>query len=96
MAGLHMGSFEENYRLVKDHLGRGYIVLKGFSWEEGILTREMASLKELKNRLWLAREEGSGARKVFEEIREDIGIKKYKVVSLMYYIDEILSSLCLR
>lgn len=80
MAGLHMGSFEENYRLVKEHLGRGYKVLKVFSWEEGILTREMASLKELKKRLWLAREEGSGARKVFEEIREDIGIKKYKVV----------------
>ncbi len=80
MAGLHMGCFEENYRLVKEHLGRGYKVLKVFSWEEGILTREMASLKELKKRLWLAREEGSGARKVFEEIREDIGIKKYKVV----------------
>ncbi|MGK0689304.1 MAG: substrate-binding domain-containing protein [Aquificaceae bacterium] len=81
MAGLHMGCFEENYRLVKDYLGKGYKVIKVFSWEEGILTRERPSLKGLKNRLWLAREEGSGARKVFEEIREDIGIKKYKVVN---------------
>jgi len=81
MAGLHMGSFEENYRLVKDYLGKGYKVIKVFSWEEGILTRGRLSLKGLKNRLWLAREEGSGARKVFEEIREDIGIKKYKVVN---------------
>jgi len=81
MAGVHMGSFEENIRLAKSFLGKGYKAVKLFSWEEGIAVREKPSLQELKGKLWLAREEGSGARKVFEELRKDMAIENFRVVS---------------
>ncbi len=81
MAGVHMGSFEENVKLAKDYLGRGYKVLKLFSWEEGIAMGEKQSIQGLKGRLWLAREEGSGARRVFEELRADLVIENFRVVS---------------
>ena len=81
MAGFHMGSFEENIKHIKDFLGKGYKVISFFSWEEGIVLREEAKgLKDLKRKFWLVREEGSGARKVFEEIRQDMAIENFKVV----------------
>lgn len=81
LAGVHMGSFEENVRIAKQFLGKGYRVLRLFSWEEGIAVKRNPSLKDLRKGLWLVREEGSGARKVFEEIRTDMDIANYKIVS---------------
>ncbi len=81
MAGVHMGTFEENIRLIKDFLGKGYKVLRLFSWEEGIAIRERWHMEELRKRLWLVREEGSGARRVFENLRAHMEIEKFRVVS---------------
>jgi molybdate-binding protein/DNA-binding XRE family transcriptional regulator len=86
MAGVHLGSFEENLREIKDFLGSGYAVIRFFSWEEGVLTRkdaEIKNFKDLKNRklVWLVREEGSGSRKAFEEIKEEVKAELFREVS---------------
>ncbi|RME08639.1 MAG: helix-turn-helix domain-containing protein, partial [Aquificota bacterium] len=81
MAGMHMGSFEENVKVARDFLGEGYRILRLFSWEEGIMARKVISLRELGRKLWLAREEGSGARKVFDELRIDMNIENFRVVT---------------
>ncbi|MFN7065957.1 MAG: substrate-binding domain-containing protein [Aquificaceae bacterium] len=82
VAGIHMGSFEDNLKIAKNILGKGYKVVKLFSWEEGIVLRKgLRRLKELKGRLWLAREEGSGARRIFEDLKVELGIENFKVVS---------------
>lgn len=82
MAGIHMGSFEDNLKVARRLLGKGYKLLKLFSWEEGIVLRKGShrSLKLLKDKLWLAREKGSGARRVFDHIKEELGIKSYKTI----------------
>lgn len=81
VAGFHMGNFEENVELIKNTLGRGYKVISLFSWEEGIVLREGSKrLKDLKNSLWLVREEGSGARKIFEDIKQEMEIENFKVI----------------
>lgn len=81
IAGFHMGTFEENLKLIRDTLGRGYKVISLFSWEEGIVTREKPKrLKELKGGFWLVREEGSGARKIFEDLRQEMEIERFKVI----------------
>jgi len=71
-----LGSFEENLRRVKEYLGKGYTILKIFSWEEGIITRRgsITKLKDLKDKrlLWLVREKGSGLRMVFEEFAREL------------------------
>jgi len=76
LAGIHLGSFEENLRRVKEYLGKGYTILKVFSWEEGIITRRgsINKLKDVKDRrlLWLVREKGSGSRMVFEEFAREL------------------------
>lgn len=81
MAGVHMGSFEDNLRYAKEFLGRGYRALRLFSWEEGIGLRERAHLNDLRNKLWLVRERGSGARKVFDELSRDLEIGNYREIS---------------
>ncbi|MFN3598394.1 MAG: substrate-binding domain-containing protein [Aquificaceae bacterium] len=83
MAGMHMGSFEDNLRVAKRILGKGYKLLKLFSWEEGVILRKGLdkSLKGLKDKLWLAREKGSGARRIFDYLRKDLGIENYKTIS---------------
>ncbi|MQJ93307.1 substrate-binding domain-containing protein, partial [Escherichia coli] len=74
-------SFEENIERIKNILGRGYKVISLFSWEEGIVLREGSKrLKDLKNSLWLVREEGSGARKIFEDIKQEMEIENLKVI----------------
>lgn len=85
MAGVHLGSFEENLREIKDFLGSGYAVIRFFSWEEGVLTRkdaEIKNFKDFKNRklVWLVREEGS-SRKAFEEIKEEVKAELFREVS---------------
>ncbi len=80
IAGMHLGSLEENLRFVKDRLGEGYRILRLFTWEEGIALRERKSLKELRGLNWLVREEGSGARKVFEELRGELSIEKCREI----------------
>ncbi|MGB9873627.1 MAG: substrate-binding domain-containing protein [Hydrogenobacter sp.] len=86
IAGIHLGSFEENLKVVSEYLGRGFRLAQLFSWEEGVALREgleAKSLQHLKNSflLWLLREKGTGARKVFEEIKEDIRPVQWKEVS---------------
>lgn len=85
VAGIHLGSFEENLKVVSEYLGRDFRLAQLFSWEEGVALREGLKIKsfgELKNPalLWLLREKGTGARKVFEEIKSEIRPTKYKEV----------------
>ncbi len=85
LAGVHLGTLEENLRKIKGYLGEGYTVLKVFSWEEGIMLREGISktFKELNKReiLWLVRERGTGSRKVFEELSAELGSVNYREIT---------------
>lgn len=85
LAGIHLGSFEENLRRAKEYLGKGYTILRVFSWEEGIITRRgiINELKDLKNRrlLWLVREKGSGSRLVFEQLAKELRNYKTKEIT---------------
>jgi putative molybdopterin biosynthesis protein len=85
IAGIHLGSFEENLKVVRERLGKGFCIAQLFSWEEGVALGEglkIKSFRELKNPalVWLLREKGTGARKVFEEIKSEIKPTKYKEV----------------
>ncbi|RMH81445.1 MAG: helix-turn-helix domain-containing protein [Acidobacteria bacterium] len=85
MAGVHLGSLEENLKEIQKRLGKGFVVLKLFEWEEGIILASNVSaisFKELKKaRLrWLVREKGSGARKLFEELKDELKGESYKEI----------------
>ncbi len=83
MAGVHLGKLENNLKTIKNVLKEGYKVLKMFLWEEGIALRsdlQVESFRELRDKrlLWLVKEEGAGARKIFENIRKELGPVEWK------------------
>ncbi|MFN3813008.1 MAG: substrate-binding domain-containing protein [Aquificaceae bacterium] len=83
MAGVHLGRLENNIKVIKDILGGDYKVLRVFFWEEGIALRgdlQIKSIREIKYErlIWLVKEEGAGARKLFENIREELGPIEWK------------------
>ncbi len=85
MAGVHLGSLEENLREIQRRLGKGFVVLRLFEWEEGVILASNVSARSFKelNRArlrWLVREKGSGARRLFEELKEELRGESYREI----------------
>ncbi|SHK45436.1 helix-turn-helix domain-containing protein [Thermocrinis minervae] len=78
MAGVHLGSLEENFKVVRDLLGKGYRVMCLFEWEEGLAYTEDFRKPNL---VWLVKEKGSGSWTTFEIIEKrpaNIKIREFK------------------
>ncbi|ADC88656.1 transcriptional regulator of molybdate metabolism, XRE family [Thermocrinis albus DSM 14484] len=71
VAGVHLGTYQETLEMLKEKVGRGFLVLSAYAWKEGIISRDpVESLQEVKRGVWLVREKGSGVRDVFDRYIE--------------------------
>jgi molybdate-binding protein/DNA-binding XRE family transcriptional regulator len=78
VAGVHLGGGRSrggNERAVRELLGAGYRLLRLARWQEGVAVRQELGLRTVRAAVrtplrWVAREEGSGARRCLDRLLE--------------------------